>query len=343
MQLGCQNNNIDFSLSKTDTSALKGIGILGMLLWHLFYAPNPCGVLFPSALRYFAIAGDFCVSAFLFVSGYGLTVSYTHSTTGNVRFILRRLLKFYVNFWFIFLIFVPIGIFCFHVPMDSSHSPVIVWIKQIFAISGQESYNSAWWFNLLIITYYILFPLLFVLIRKLPKLSLLIVLLVALFLYVAKGMIHFYVFIFVCGMLWAYYHKAIGAFIGRFSSKVQIATYIAAWSLVCIYIYYLMVFDNMIFLTGMPAFWMMTILIAMGLKRFSEGNSYRVLGYFGKHSGNVYMVHSFFYYYWFPSFFFSLSPVFTYITLFGVSLLTSEMLERTKEAVCWNKIANILT
>jgi hypothetical protein len=144
-------------------------------------------------------------------------------------------------------------------------------------------------------------------------------------------------------MLWAYYHKAIGLFIGRFSPKVQIATYIALWSLVSVYLYYLKVFDNMIFLMGMPAFWMMTILIAIGLKRFGGTNSYRVLGYFGKHSGNVYMVHSFFYYYWFPSFFFSLSPVYTYITLFGVSLLTSEVLEKTKEAVCWNKIANILT
>lgn len=138
MQLGYQNNNIDFCLSKADTSVLKGIGILGMLLWHLFYAPNPCDVQFPSALRYFAIAGDFCVSAFLFVSGYGLTVSYSHSTTGNVRFILRRLLKFYVNFWFIFLIFVPIGIFYFNVPMDSSHSPVYVWVKQIFAFQAKS-------------------------------------------------------------------------------------------------------------------------------------------------------------------------------------------------------------
>lgn len=195
----------------------------------------------------------------------------------------------------------------------------------------------------MIITYYILFPFLFLLIKKLPRLSLFIVLLVALFLYIAKGMIHFYVFIFVCGMLWAYYHKTINLFIGRFSSKILIATYIAAWTLVCIYLYYLMVFDNMIFLTGMPAFWMMTILIAIGLKKFSGSNSYRVLSYLGKHSGNVYMVHSFFYYYWFPSFFFSISPVFTYISLLGVSLLTSEVLERTKDAVCWNKIANILT
>ena len=71
-----QRNTIDWHLSTSDTLILKGIAICGMLCWHLFYCPNPVGEEFSFITKWFGIMGDVCVSAFLFVSGYGLTIKY---------------------------------------------------------------------------------------------------------------------------------------------------------------------------------------------------------------------------------------------------------------------------
>lgn len=78
-----QRNNIDSNLTNTDTAALKGIAICGMLCWHLFYCPNPCGVQFGAFTHWVGLMGDVCVSAFLFASGYGLAKQFEKDAYGE--------------------------------------------------------------------------------------------------------------------------------------------------------------------------------------------------------------------------------------------------------------------
>ena len=78
-----QRNTIDTRLSKTDIAVLKGIAICGMLCWHLFYCPNPCGVQFGTITHWIGIMGDVCVSAFLFASGYGLSSQFDRYQLAN--------------------------------------------------------------------------------------------------------------------------------------------------------------------------------------------------------------------------------------------------------------------
>lgn len=68
---------IDFALTVTDTLSIKGVAIIGMLCWHLFFCQNPLDIEFSPIVRFLSILGDSCVSIFLFVSAYGLTVSYS--------------------------------------------------------------------------------------------------------------------------------------------------------------------------------------------------------------------------------------------------------------------------
>lgn len=155
-------------LSKRDSMVIKGIAICAMLCWHLFFCPNPIGREYCNLVKGVGMLGDVCVSLFLFISGYGLAIQYDKlSHYGyNYKFILRRLAKFYGNYWFIFLIFVPLCILAFKVPFTSSTSILGVIKEWIRGIIGISEYNPNWWFNAVIISFYFLFPLFFICIKR---------------------------------------------------------------------------------------------------------------------------------------------------------------------------------
>ena len=45
---------------------------------------------------------------------------------------------------------------------------VLQYVKEFFAIRGQKSYNDSWWYFSLIITFYLIFPVLYWGIKKAP-------------------------------------------------------------------------------------------------------------------------------------------------------------------------------
>ena len=162
------------SLTQRDTNILKGIAIIAMLFHHIYACPpEGCGPFGP-VLTFLGVLGKCCVAIFLFCSGYGLTAQFSKiekiGFKSSVRFVARRLSKFYSNYWFIFLIFVPLGVFVFDIPLSARYGEHVNLVKRlvfdIFGMQGFGSYNITWWFNKLIILLYIAFPLLFLAIRK---------------------------------------------------------------------------------------------------------------------------------------------------------------------------------
>lgn len=66
------------SLSRQDTSVMKGIAILAMLFHHM-YGSIPIDIVpYSGALQWIGWLGKVCVALFLFCSGYGLTSQYVH-------------------------------------------------------------------------------------------------------------------------------------------------------------------------------------------------------------------------------------------------------------------------
>ena len=169
------------SMSKQETAVMKGIAICAMLCHHLYTCPENIGegiVPYTGVLAWLGILGKVCVALFLFCSGYGLAATYKQGAfIDNLKFIGRRLVKFYLNYWVIFLIFVPITIFAFHRPLSAAYGENGVWwhlVLDIFGMQGWQSYNITWWFNTLIILLYLLFPLLYRAIRWKPWLAVLV-------------------------------------------------------------------------------------------------------------------------------------------------------------------------
>lgn len=93
----------------------------------------------------------------------------------------KRFASFYLNYWPVFIIWVSIGILFYH------RSPIVVYeesglikgfITDILAIRGMDSYNVTWWFNKLIVQFYLISPIIFMLTKRFPLSSILLVLLI---------------------------------------------------------------------------------------------------------------------------------------------------------------------
>lgn len=139
-----------------------------MLLHHLFYENPEYGHFF----WHLALLGKVCVAIFLLLSGYGLTIQMNklldraQCARGQIcRFLLNRYTKFYLNYWVVFLIFVPLGVFCFNRPLaipygENVNIPLSL-LKDFLGLQKFNSYNITWWFNQIIIVLWLAFPLLF--------------------------------------------------------------------------------------------------------------------------------------------------------------------------------------
>lgn len=154
-------------LSQQDTNVLKGFAILLVLFHHLWLVGDDLlqlgdGVITPleEKLRFICISGKISVAIFVFLSGYGLAKSYHDS----IKFyFVHRFTKLYLNYWLIWLLFVPLGVFCFNrtftdVFHDNIIPKVLVNLSGLTYCFGAWGYNPTWWFYSCIILLYILYP-----------------------------------------------------------------------------------------------------------------------------------------------------------------------------------------
>ena len=114
------DNNTAITLNKS--LELKGIAILLLLLHHLFYVQSglykDINIFGIPVIQQIAIGCKSCVAIFVFISGYGLSVKYNRTQINIKDFYKRRFIKLYLNYWLIWIVFVPVGIFYFGRTMD---------------------------------------------------------------------------------------------------------------------------------------------------------------------------------------------------------------------------------
>lgn len=151
-----QNQNYVFN--KDRTLLLKGLAVLFMVIYHVFATPylfSEYNSIFSiRGLQIEYIVGEFghiCVSIFLFLSGYGIYKS-SQCLNFSYKMILSRIFKFIINYWIIFIIFIPIGFLVF----DIYEFDLIEIAGNIIGIN--TTYVGEWWFVTLYIELLLLFP-----------------------------------------------------------------------------------------------------------------------------------------------------------------------------------------
>ena len=174
------NDMRDLKLSLLDTNVLKGIALLLLLVHHLFYIKNGLynDILIANdhyLVHSIGIWCKLCVAIFVFLSGYGLTIGALKSSgISNIKqFYWHRFSKLLLNYWFIWLCFVPISILVFDRTLVNAYGSHIVpkLVLDFFGLInclGIYGYNATWWFYSCIIVLYLIFPMLYKLMKYNP-------------------------------------------------------------------------------------------------------------------------------------------------------------------------------
>ena len=317
------------------TNASKGMALMLILWHHLFYEKPEMGLIVYQT----ALLAKVCVGIYVVLSGYGLAESVKKKGLDLGVFYKRRLLKLYMNYWLIALIFVPIGVWF----MDRSFASVYgehIFQGFLLQMLGVHmftwvgyGYNATWWFMSLIIVLYALFPLVYPLTQKYPLRFLAFT---AWLLFVPIPLVNDWIFPF-----------AVGVYLSQKDGLVKLLGWCdkqGKWRFVTLLILTLAVawyrqngwlFDS----TRADTFFaILLILWTTELVVFSPVAK-KAFEFVGIHSFNIFLFHTFIYYYYFPDFIYSFKyPVLIFAVLLGICLVISVGIEALKKRIGFDKL-----
>ncbi len=343
--------SINYQLSLNNTNVIKGIAICAMLWHHLFVGLQEFG----TGIERVAATCKVCVALFVFLSGYGLTIQFEkksfqdwkNKTAHVVLFLLRRITKFYLNYWIVFLLFVPIGVFIFgrtpSVAYSKNDSSAINLLFDFLGLQGYNSYNITWWFNRLILCLYLFFPFLYWTMKSrlvFPWMLLLLYFDPGSILYplrfVALGL-DVYIITFALGICMAAHKEGLN----RVLQKTNVFAVLCILFIVAATFLYLRnsgVFDDS---NGFGADPLATVPLVFFVATLSSlfDIRFRLLAFLGRHAMNIFLLHTFIFSYFFHSFVYSFeNPFLIFLVLLCSSFLLSIILEFLKKHLGFYKL-----
>lgn len=332
-------SNQTFKLSLNDTQVLKGIALLLLLCHHCWYTGegfDDIVVYGQPVFKQIGIFGKLCVSLFVFLSGYGLTVgAIKNNGVGKImQFYRKRYLKLMVNYWFVWLLFVPLGVFVFDRTFPAVYGENYVF-KALADFLGLHSviigssygYNATWWFYSCIILLYVLYPLIWKC-RNYWFLLILFALLIPVFgKFLRNGGSFRYLLPFVCGISYAYVKIPLGNV-----NIVGKSFLVVIFILLCVYRFFVS--------NAIP--WE-TVIILWGVYLYKNLSEIKVfasfLSFLGKHSFNIFLFHTFIYGYYFHDYiYWSSNPIVIVSTLLVVCIIISIIIEFLKKKLGINTL-----
>ena len=335
-------SKIDYSIKPDETWIIKAIAIMAMLFHHLFLVGPEYG----QVAYVLARAGKICVALFVFLSGYGMATSFPKDMPGKVKthfFVLcKRYAKFFLNYWFVFFIAVPVGVFCFGHPLEVAYGEnanvIRSFISDMLGQQSYSSYNVTWWFNGLILGLWLLFPLLYWLMtRRIFSACLL-----AFLLFCPKGVLNTldlvgvevssYILTFSIGIFLALRKDGINKLLNRLNpflilgASVVIAVPLLYWRAI-------RAIANLSSCRIDPFATVFIALAVVCLCRITK-RRFVPMQYVGRHSMNMYLTHTFIFGYFFHDFIYGFKfPILIFLALFTTSLLQSVCIEFVKRRI----------
>ena len=311
-------------LTLVDTTVLKGLALLLLLCHHCWFTGDGFDDAYLQGVPVFKNLGIFCkvcVSIFVFLSGYGLTESTMKK--GGIRsiwgFYRRRYFRLMFNYWLIYLIFVPLGVFLFGRTFTLVYGehwtiPAIadfLGVHQL-VMGSPMGYNPTWWFYSLIILLSLVYPVMWKY-RTLWPLMIPCAFIGSIFYSTLD-----YCLPFICGMAVSLVKPELN---GGGNSHVFITL---LFPFVCVFR----------FKISAPVLWDTAIVlyIVYIAKNFNWPQLLLSgLGFLGKHSFNIFLFHTFIFSYYFHEFiYWSRNPILIVLSLLLVCIAISIAIERLK-------------
>ena len=308
-----------------------------MLVHHLFYNEwsqqyyNDFTFQGVGIVNQIGIFSKLCVAIFVFASGYGLAVSTPKDIKLN-DFYWRRFKKLYLNYWIIWLLFVPISIVAFGRTFTDAYGDNIIGklfldIFGLLKMFGYDSYNPTWWFYNCIIVLYLLFPILNKYLLKTTYLIISLSLTIGFFRIIPGfNVIIGYLFPFVAGILLAKMPP-------KWFNETKWAHLVLALLLLSIWKFtrsYPKPIVDALLCTGMALF----------IYKIQLNNIVgRIMAELGKHSMNMFLIHTFIFCFWFKDYIYiTRNPLLIFLSLLVSSYLFSVIIEWIKQKVGFYKL-----
>lgn len=341
MSLGDTLNHRQWNLSLSDTNALKGIALILLLCHHLFYIQdgsyNDILVFGKYPLvQEFGLACKVCVAIFVFLSGYGLAMKYSHTLLNIREFYATRFTKLMMGYWFVWLLFIPVGILFFDRTPEVVYHNHIVWkfLADFLGLAynfGFYGFNPTWWFMSCILVLYLLFPLLFKLCRRYWLFLLVISVGITWIPLYVFNPIKYYLFTFLIGIICV--QKGLFDRLFCMAKPVFVRNLLGGGKLLIISI----VLFTIRRLFPYPLFFdsILTLLFVMSyLKLTHSGKLTKWLEFLGRHSMNIFLFHTFIFLYYFHDIVYcSGNPFLIFLTLLCSCLAISMGMEYLKKAI----------
>ncbi len=328
---------INYTLSISDTLIIKGVAICFMLWHHLFYQYSE----YREWVQNAAFLGKVCIAMFVFVSAYGLTIQYEKidihkfqvpGFRDTLKFQGKRLLKLYINYWVVFILFVPIGVYFFHRSLQASYGADANYsmnlVIDLLGMKGFQSYNITWWFYQVIIILYLAFPILYIALKKLNIFILSLFFLILVFPFIVVPFVHLWLFPFALGISCALKREKISSFLNRTDWKILFLC-----NLILLFSVAYLKLDEWLFGgIGMDGFFTLTLIFFIITTLRQVKIVTQLFLFLGKHSMNIFMIHTFIYSYFYSGFIYSFrNPGLIFIILLTSSLSISILIEYGKK------------
>ena len=152
------------------------------------------------------------------------------SLANTVKFLFRRFLKFYLNYWVVFITSILLGVFVFGRTLRNAYGTesnlLVSFLRDILGFQFFNSYNVTWWFNGLILTLWVFFPILYWVIKSkfvcIWALALLFMNLVGVLNYLNPSISSIYMTIFALGICMATHTNEINKLLNHANLKVVV-------------------------------------------------------------------------------------------------------------------------
>ncbi|MCD8155613.1 MAG: acyltransferase [Clostridiales bacterium] len=200
--------------TKRDTRILKGIAVILLLVHHSVAVLAETTFLSGTEILKQAVSlAKLCVAIFSVLSGYGLYVSFEKrkikSPGKAAKFVGEHLWKVYSVFWLAAVIQLAVVALLRKSPGEiyGEHA-VLCFLLDCLGLSyftGTTRFVNSWWYITLVLVDYLIFPFLFILVKKLKRLNIPLLVVTALLMPVVCGSesIVIYSLFFLYGMIFA--------------------------------------------------------------------------------------------------------------------------------------------
>lgn len=340
------------------SNEVKGIAIILMLMHHLF------GCLVVLCEKYGVVANPFswenlytfcvhakvCVSMYVFITAYGITISYNSLLKNKVinkieleKFSLDRYVKLFFNYGFIWMLAIitsPLRDVSLSEIYGEGNKGVMYAIIDAMGFAsffGSPTLNETWWYMTLAFLLIFMVP---VLIKSYKSCGILLVVISAYFTYLGVNDSAFtrYLFCIMMGILFAEENifervKRVSVLPNTIFNKIMKCV---IFILMIVFLLYLRKKTNW-------SYWIDTLFticiccLCMELHNVPLGVN-RIMEYLGRHSMNIFLVHTLIFEYYFTEFIYGFKHwILITFALLMSSLLVSILCERIKKIIKFYK------